>query len=295
MRHNGLRAVDPAAVATIATRRVGTAPPRGSAPEPARWGRQCPGVAASGHSGAGHGHPHGRAPHDTSDESGGPAERRGGARSGAAPDLPAARVHSSVVSSCRTGDRRSVLLAWHGRSPIRRFRQFPALTPTAGRVGRKPAVLCHAKKKRGAKSTISTRRSGRPSESIGYARRFDATIRDRARRYRRCAATLPPSPPCGRASPVAGGRSSRAKCARTVLRVALARRTTSTLSTLSRWYFCNRLSGRWIRRRIYPRQESRQVGRSSGGLEPRVDSEKTGCNPPAARIPCTSRDARADP
>ena len=40
-----------------------------------------PECAPAGHSGAGHGHPHGSVPHVTSDESGGPAERRGAARS----------------------------------------------------------------------------------------------------------------------------------------------------------------------------------------------------------------------
>ena len=45
--------------------------------------RAAPECAPAGHSGAGHGHPHGSAPQVPSDESGGPAEGRGGSAVGA--------------------------------------------------------------------------------------------------------------------------------------------------------------------------------------------------------------------
>jgi hypothetical protein len=149
MRHNGLRDLIPRGGCDDCDVAASARRCRGGAPRSAaRRAAGAPECAPAGHSGTGHGHRHGCVRHVTSDASGGTrgAAGKGTVRAGGTgPVGSAVSARRCVVAPDR--DRRSAFLARHGRSPIRRLRQFPALNPTAGRVGRKAAVLCHAQEK----------------------------------------------------------------------------------------------------------------------------------------------------
>ena len=98
--------VDPRGLRRLRRRRVVTVPPRGAPRSPARWAAGAPECAPAGHSGAGHCHPHGCVRHVTSDESGEPAERRGGARSArVAPRGGVGTWKSGILGTCGAAAR----------------------------------------------------------------------------------------------------------------------------------------------------------------------------------------------
>ena len=112
---------------------------RGAAPRSAaRRAAGAPECAPAGHSGTGHGHPHGCVPHDTSDGSGGPPRTvgEGGGRPRGSPRGEAGTWKSGILRTCEAAPR--------GRfSVFQDFRFSPSQAPhlPAASPGALPAAV----------------------------------------------------------------------------------------------------------------------------------------------------------